>query len=773
MILYAEDWSRYPHATVHLNTPNKSFVELASKYKSLGVKNHAFILALYNPTLEFIDPFSESLTDLEQKLIAFEARDNPWYYFREIARAPAIGGGKVVPMEANRGNIALFWLFFNHVTTFLIQIRQTGKSFSTDTLMTYLMHIACADTTIDLLTKNDSLRRSNIKRLKDIAEELPHYLNQRTKKDASNTEEITVIRKNNVYRSHVPAGSEKGADKVGRGLTSGIFHIDEAPFQPFIKVAVEAALPASGAAMDRAREAGAPHGIIFTTTAGKKDDRDGAYIYKILSEAAVWSEKFFDCINEEDLYRTIRTNSRPKNAQGERIAAGVLRVNITMNHRQLGKTDAWLKDKLENAMQDGDAANRDYFNMWTSGSQSSPLQTYILDGIRRSVVASEFDDIATVGGYITHWYIPQDRIMSRMLEGKFVLGVDSSNASSGDDIAMYLMDVETLETVMVATVNETNLRVFSRFLARTLIAWKNITLVIENRSTGQGIIDDLLIELPAANENPFARIYNTIVNTKNEKPELFERMQSAVRKRDYDEFTRMKASFGFTTSGGSGEGTTARSNLYGLVLQLAAKRVANRIYNKKLADQITALENRNGRVDHPIGGHDDLVVAWLLSHWFVTQAKNLRYYGIDPSCVGALLEFSEDIDPVDLQFAREQRMLRENINRLIDQLSQTSDQYVTARLEQEIRRFTSILVIGEEDAFNPDELIRQAKEKRKTSKIVGGGSGSGIKSPAFGSPEWRNAQARSGANSHRPRPGSVNTRNGYNGMGNRPSNNSW
>ena len=30
----------------------------------------------------------------------------------------------------------------------------------------------------------------------------------------------------------------------------------------------------------------------------------------------------------------------------------------------------------------GDAANRDYFNMWTAGSQSSPLATHILEAIR-------------------------------------------------------------------------------------------------------------------------------------------------------------------------------------------------------------------------------------------------------------------------------------------------------------------------------------------------------------------------------------------------------
>lgn len=707
-ILFLEDWKKYPGAIVDIDTPNKSFLRLALLYRGLGVKNHAFLLALHNPSLKGIDPHSKILTDHQKYLIALECKANPWYYFREVARAPAIGGGDSVSQEANRGNIALYWLFFNHVMTFLIQIRQTGKSYSTDSLMTYLMNIGCRDTEINLLTKDDNLRRGNITRLKDIAAELPSYLNQQSRDDANNTEEITRVRLKNRYKTHVPQASPKRALNLGRGLTSGIFHIDEGPFQPNIAIALPAALAATGAAVDRAKKAGAYYGTILTTTAGKKDDKDGAFIYNMVSESAVWSEKFFDARDQEALYEIIRKAS-PK---------GKLRVNITLNHRQLGKTDEWLMQKLEESVQTGDDANRDYFNMWTSGSQTSPLPTTILEAIRNSVRGADHTDISRIGSYTTRWYVSEDQIEQRMYESTYVMGCDSSNASGGDDCAFYVMDTQTLETVCVANINETNLIHLSKWIAAFLLKWPTVTFIPENRSSGQGIIDYLMIELSAAGVNPFKRIFNMVVQDKQVNEVQFDEMQRMVQRGNHEQYARFKRLFGFTTSGG---GVTSRSALYSDTLQLAAKRSCDRIYDKVLADQINGLITKNGRIDHPPGEHDDMCIAWLLAHWMITKAKNLRYYGIDPALVGSLLnESGADADPQAVEEKREQRALRERINALAEKITQSKDVFIIARLEQEIRALSSRVILEESEIFNVDELIRGAKEKKRSERAASG-----------------------------------------------------
>lgn len=722
MILYLDQWRLYPTAIVHNSTKNKSFVRLANIYRSFGVKNHAFMLALINPLLEHVDPHDPTISLEQMSMVTAECKVNPWYYFREVARAPAQAGSGAVPMDANRGNIALYWLFFNHVMTILIQIRQTGKSFSTDTLMTYLLNIAADNTQINLLTKDDSLRRANIQRIKDIFDELPPYLLQKTKDDANNTEEITVLRKNNYYKTHVPQSSPKNAEKVGRGLTSPIFHIDEAPFQPHIEVALPAALAATGAAADKAKAAGGHYGTILTTTAGKIDDRDGLYVYNMVQGSAVWSETFLDCHDQEDLYKTIRNNSRDR----------LVRVNITLNHRQLGKTDEWLLEKLESSNAQGDAANRDYFNMWTAGSQTSPLPLHLLEAIRNSVEEPSFTEKSTHGGFVTRWYIPKDSRDERMASRRYSLGMDTSEASKRDDVTIYVQDSETYETICCAAVNEANLLVISRWIAEFLRDWPTVVANIERKSTGVGIIDYLLIHLPNMNIDPFRRLFNMVVNDRQENPSRFEEMQRLVSRRDPYVYEKYKQCFGFTTAG---QGLFARSNLYGPVLQQAAKVSASKVYDKKLADQITALVEKNGRVDHPPGGHDDMVIAWLLSNWLLSQARNIEYYGFSPERIGSLSFTNADQLPEVVEAARLQRDLREQLRKLTEDLSKCKDVWVSQRIEQKIRKLTEYIVPIENEILNVDEMIRQAKENKRVNRY----SDSSNRRPDDGWSPWRKA----------------------------------
>ena len=84
-ILFKSDWKKYPGSQPNFETKNKSFLDLAAKYKQMGVKNHAFLLALHDQGLRDIDPFDANLTLEWQIRVAEECKENFWYYIREIA----------------------------------------------------------------------------------------------------------------------------------------------------------------------------------------------------------------------------------------------------------------------------------------------------------------------------------------------------------------------------------------------------------------------------------------------------------------------------------------------------------------------------------------------------------------------------------------------------------------------------------------------------------------------------------------------------------------
>ena len=720
MVLYLEDWLRYPSAKPNYDTKNESYLKLAGTYYAMGVKNYAFMLALHDQSLKDVDPFSPFLTELEMVKIAIECKINPWYYFREIAKVPARSGSDAVPLLANRGNIALYWCFFNHVMTYLVQIRQTGKSISTDVLDSYLLNIRCRGTTINLLTKDDALRSENIQRLKDIIDEMPFYLKQRSKKDLDNTELINISSLGNWYKAHLPQKAKKFALNTGRGMSSPIFRVDEGPFQANIEISLPAALAAGVAMRNKARANNEPYGTTLTTTAGKKDDPDGRYFYQQICAAAEWTEKFFDAKDATELEVMIRAVSRglkEKMRVGDEVIRGEFAVNITMNHRQLGYDDAWLLTALEETKSVGDAADRDFFNRWTSGSLSSPLSIQQMEIIRGSQKEPLYVEDCKIGSFRVpcRWYIPKDSIEMYMAKNSSILSADTSDGAGGDDISLSLTDVKTGMLIASFNVNQVNLLAFSEWVCeRWIIQCPNVTLIPERRSSAIALIDHLLLILPDRGIDPFKRIFNRIVNDPDENKTAYEEIKLPLSRRPHDIYVRYKKAFGWATSGG---GMTSRSDLYSTTLISAARNCGHMVNDKTTIDQILSLETRNGRVDHAPGEHDDAVIGWLLGHWMLTKAKNLLHYGIQVTDILSRNRGGSENGGVITKEQREQIFYRDKIKELLGKLEQEQSEIISMKIENELRFYNSKLIIEENEVLSLDELISKTKETKKQNII--------------------------------------------------------
>jgi len=720
MILFLQDWSRYPGSKPNYDTKNESYLKLAGTYYAMGVKNYAFMLALHDQSLKDVDPFSPFLTELEMVKIAIECKINPWYYFREIAKVPARSGSDAVPLLANRGNIALYWCFFNHVMTYLVQIRQTGKSISTDVLDSYLLNIRCRGTTINLLTKDDALRSENIQRLKDIIDEMPFYLKQRSKKDLDNTELINISSLGNWYKAHLPQKAKKFALNTGRGMSSPIFRVDEGPFQANIEISLPAALAAGVAMRNKARANNEPYGTTLTTTAGKKDDPDGRYFYQQICAAAEWTEKFFDAKDATELEVMIRAVSRglkEKMRVGDEVIRGEFAVNITMNHRQLGYDDAWLLTALEETKSVGDAADRDFFNRWTSGSLSSPLSIQQMEIIRGSQKEPLYVEDCKIGSFRVpcRWYIPKDSIEMYMAKNSSILSADTSDGAGGDDISLSLTDVKSGMLIASFNVNQVNLLAFSEWVCeRWIIQCPNVTLIPERRSSAIALIDHLLLILPDRGIDPFKRIFNRIVNDPDENKTAYEEIKLPLSRRPHDIYVRYKKAFGWATSGG---GMTSRSDLYSTTLISAARNCGHMVNDKTTIDQILSLETRNGRVDHAPGEHDDAVIGWLLGHWMLTKAKNLLHYGIQVTDILSRNRGGSENGGVITKEQREQIFYRDKIKELLGKLEQEQSEIISMKIENELRFYNSKLIIEENEVLSLDELISKTKETKKQNII--------------------------------------------------------
>lgn len=697
MILFEEDWSLHPEAIAvsASQTANQSFIRIAQVYRAMGVKNHTFMLALHDTRLIGVDPFDPNLTIEQMGMITAECKINPWYFFREVARVPAIGDGDVIMFEANRGNIAAIWCFFNHAFTVLIQPRQTGKTFVADVLKVLLMNITCKNTVINLLTAGETLRKENIDKIKQITDELPAYLNMRNNSDSNNSETITVKANENKLYTHLPQAAEKAAYKLGRGFTSPIFFGDEVAYCLNISISLPAALASLGAAQERAKKQGTPYGTMLTTTAGKKDEPDGGYIFDTLQDGVMWDERYFDCKDQPSFEAMVCDATR----DGDFI------LNLTFNHRQLGKTDDWLRERIRKARQKGEDAERDYLNKWTSGSQSHPLDASVLEIISKSALVTTFTDITAPYGYIIRWYIKESEVKHRLANGRFVMGMDPSDAGGGDDIGMVIVDVDTLEVIGAGHYNRTSTLTFSVWVADLLEQYPNITAIIERKSSGAYILDALLSMLPARGIDPFKRLYNTIVQNKGEHPERYKEICVPMNRRDSGIYERLKTAFGWATSA---SGATSRTELYSTTLRRAAELSGDRVRDQSLIAQVLGLITKNNRIDHANGKHDDLVIGWLLSQWLIGQGKHLSHYGID-NVMGKLFT-KKDETPREQYDREKQQEIRRRILEIGDRLSSEIDENVSAKLEQELRLLDSQIILERGEVYSMDALLKQAKE---------------------------------------------------------------
>jgi hypothetical protein len=710
MILFREDWNKYPNAIIDYNTSNKTFLRIAGIYKSMGIQNNAFMLSLLNPSLSGVDPFSTDLTPEQMLYIAAESKANPWYFIREIARIPISGAADPIKYKANRANIALTWLFYNHITQLLMQPRQTGKSVSTDVIMNYIRCISGLNTTMFLFTRNDSLRVENVKRLRELELTLPPYLRLYDRKyDSNNLETLTCAALKNKYLTAVGQISKDRAINVGRGMTLPIIHVDEIAFIDNNYISLPAMLPATTLARDIAEENNAPYGNIFTTTAGFLNEKRGLFVYEeIYNKSMRWSEKLLDCKDLDELKAIVKANS-PR---------GELQVLCEFNHRQLGYTDEWLKEKIMEAKVSKDKAETEFLLAWSSGNEQNPIDKETLKIIHANKVTDPIT-IITSEGFAIRWYVPQHEIDNKVKDRKLIMGLDTSEAIGGDYTCMVVMDAYTGEVVATGKFNSALITTISRWITNFLLEYDNILLVPERRSTGVSYVDHIIEILMANGKDPFKRIFNWLVNDmKTDKRIETEVLNRSLHSRDNYFYAKYKKYFGYATAGA---GRTSRSNLYGETFTHATKYLAAVIRDVDIINELSSLIIKNGRLDHPVGGHDDFVISFLLPFWCLTKCKNISYYGIDPTRIlrTVLDKRAEEVGGRSVVNERQRQLkLRDKIMGLVEKAKHCKSETEYNIMVKMIERMSEELTEVNNNEFNVESIIRSIKKPLMRYKLV-------------------------------------------------------
>lgn len=677
MILFMSDWDRFPAANIDRNTQNTSFIKFAAKLHSQGIKNCLWPLSTLDPDLIGVDARDEGNLTLEQKAkIKVECQRNFWYYLRECLLVPAKVGLGGTMFRANEGNMSMFWAYHNHIDYMLVQPRQTGKTISVCSLISWLSYIRYRNARIGFVTKDDALRGDTARTIRSFRGSLPSYLTVADKHDSITDSVVTYKTRQNVVALAVGRSDEGGAYKVGRGNSVPSNFWDELPYISNARIAYGSAMASTDAVYEEAKRKGEPYGSVITTTAGRRSSRDGAFAYEIYSNAAKWTNRLYDCLDREDLIRMVRSL-----CTDDKVI-----INGTWSHLKMGVSDRLHYDHIANAKVKGDDLAADYFNIWPLGGSSNPLPKSVIDRIAGSQRESMFDE--QIGGFIINWYFPEE-IVKSFIDRPIIIGADTSEGGGRDALSLVFTDPESLAVLGTSVVNLAFIPDYGDFLAKVLIKYKRSVFMPERKSTGQTFIDILCQHLVAAGFDPFKRIFNYIVHESDTNPVAFNELVGGIHARTDAFYLKRKTRFGFNT------GLSTRLQLYNQCLNLGTEKGAGRIHSQQLINELLGLQEKKGRIDHADGGHDDTVIAWLLTIWFLLYGRRHDYYGIDPSIV---MRQAVDVNELSLdERVRRERLgnLNERVAVLVKESERASAPFHELRIEKELQAvYTEIESLG-------------------------------------------------------------------------------
>ena len=640
------------------NTTNKSFIKMSMILKRMGVKNHKFMLTLYQEDLLGVDPFDPDLSKEMKMKIILEAKLTPWYAFREVIRIPESGSSKASMFRLNRANLAGLWLFFNSIDTFLTMPRQIGKTITYVALAVYNNYILAEQTDIGMFAKGSKLQGDNVKRLKNIRDALPEYMFENGFGSSSNNQEsVEYFVSNTKYSSLVANPSKKVAFDQGRGSSFIWTHWDEFGYYTNNVLAWAAAIPATRIARARALENGIPCANVITTTAARIDTPEGAFAYELKSDAMRFNERVYDTEDIEALKALVKVNS--KNGF----------MYLEYSYRQLGLTDEWFEECCVGLTKD--KIDTEYLNRWISGTEKSIISRELLDRMEAST--KEPVHISVENGLVLNWYVAESVITTpEIMNIPFIIGSDNGDQVGDDFTTLVMLNPKDMAVVMTTRCNTENVMFVIDTILHLLKRFPRSLYVPERNRAAQ--ILDIIIHRMVHEEHmdPLRRIYNTYVNDKGD-----------VSGVDLDDGGKRKK-FGFYTSANS------RHVLYSKVLMTAVNANAANMQDKTLVSEIAGLVVKNGRIDHQSSGHDDTVIAYLLGIWFVLFAKNIGMYGIHEH---EIMETTEDgkvesnVSIVELK--RKIKQIKEALSHTTSLMMQTAYTQELTVLTRQLNALTS------------------------------------------------------------------------------------
>ena len=602
------------------STKNISFLKMTKILTKLGVKNNDFFLALRDTDLIGVDPFDPFLTDDMKTKIVHECFTNKFYYFRECLRVSQKGSNTPVRYQLHLGNLSIHFLRWMNLNSYLELPRQCGKSIGAAAEFGYDFLFA-ENSEMGVFNYNNDMVKTNIERITQMLDLLPHFMRWHTLekvadkdnpdlvdfkiKPKSNARKMsaTMDMRGNLIKGKTPGINKSQADEAGRGATMLHQWWDEPCAIRNFDIAVGAAFPSYVTASREARKNGASYSIMITSTPPDIDSEQGKFLLHFVKmQMKTWSVLFFD-----------KSRAELENILDKDSKNGFF--YCTFQYFMVGKDMGWYQEQLKSLAGQEDVIRREILLIWDKSIVDNPYSIEDLNALERTIRNfGNFVEIEILPALFFKVFCNKQpdgpgsfkQTMKYIRTKRILLASDVSGGRGGDRDFSTIVGVDPITSDLLFTFSS-NILNPREFYELYLYFVKNYCpkamVVVERNNVGAGVLASLMDPNPERGI-PKNLVYFPVSNSSKQAMNL---------RYDTDD-GRMAGIYTIKT---------IRDELFNDILN---DRILNHKYifrSEEIFNQVCSLTERNGRIDHKLGAHDDLLFAYMIAMYVLTKHYKL------------------------------------------------------------------------------------------------------------------------------------------------------
>lgn len=610
------------NVTVYYQTTtfNKSFLEMSDFLSKINIQNNKFFLILFDPDLYNVNPHDPAVAQnpLLSKKIAMECTINYWYFIRECIRIPK-AGSTGDQFKLDRGNLALNYCIQRNMNVFLELPRQFGKTISIICRLLWEWQFGTQNSECAFFNKKHDDSKMNLRRLRDIRDALPEYLqmkeiydeNGKLIKETDRVETLKNPINQNIIHTIASARNAVAASNLGRGCTYARIWYDEFAFLGYNRDIFLSATPAFSTASENAKRHGVPYGILISTTPGDLTNDSGKYAYGFRENATKFSEDWYD--KPDEYIRELLLQNTSSSF-----------VHIKFTYQQLGAGEEYLAKMIREMQKDYPAIRREVLLEWACSSDNSPFSQHELDTVRKFI--QQPVGKITLGNYYTfNIYNPMD-----IAANTVIIGVDVSGGFERDSSTITMIDSRTTKVIGDLNCNYIEPYKLAQIIVELVQVYcKGGAVVNVERNGGYGAsVIGLLRKSPIKDCLYFE--YKDIVT--EERHDGFRVEKKKVNTRVF--------------------GLNSSKNVRLELMEILRERMSyhkDKFISPILMDELSTLEvKKNGRIEHSNDAHDDQIFAYLMALYVWYNGKDLyENWGIQKTALKT--DIDESIEVVSFE----------------------------------------------------------------------------------------------------------------------------